>query len=110
MSDAGHIFDHYIERWGLDPDRRLYRELKIAVLLPYRNERALVERMEAGNKIIEQRAEAPLDGPAWQRWLIILAAWGACMQAMEEDRKERERPATEAVALLPAKRQPQFML
>ena len=103
VADAGRRFDDYVDRWQLDIDRALYRELKTAVLLPYRNERALLARLEVGRQVLDRHPEADWDSHLWQRWLAILAAWGACAETIEEDRQE-QFTATEAVALKTVRR------
>ena len=105
MADAERRFDEYVDRWQLDIDRPLYRALKRAALLPYKNERALLERLAAGNAVIAARPGLTFEHPIWQRWLAILAAWASCWETMEEDKHEA-LTATEAAALIRTDRRP----
>lgn len=109
MVDGRVCLERTLEAWNLDPDRRLYRELVMAVLLPWKYEAELVARLDRGRKILDNHPEAvyPTD-PRWQRWLCLLAAWGCIGETDALNRKEIEHAAklraAEAAAAQPKTR------
>ena len=82
MEAAWRFADEVRELW-FEPYRVLYRELWRLCAIPHLYEPVLLDRLDAGTRLLTEhhRAFDPSD-LAWQRWITLLTAWHCCHEAI----------------------------
>ena len=75
-------------------DPRLYRELWRLCAIPHPYEPVLLDRLDAGTRLLTEhhRAFDPSD-LAWQRWITLLTAWHCCHEAITQEELPDTMPA-----------------